>query len=70
MKDWKIRALKTFVETFGGVLIPEIAIILTNISSFESIHAVWVVLFPFVCSALAAGITAVWNIILERLKTA
>ena len=70
MKDWTIRALKTFVEAFFGILIPEIVIILNNISAFENTHAVWAVLFPFICSALAAGITAVWNIALEWLKNA
>lgn len=69
MKDWMIRALKTFVQAFFGVLIPEIVVILNNISSFENFDAVWAVFAPFVASALAAAIAAVWNIILERLKS-
>jgi hypothetical protein len=32
------------------------------------ISAAWKVLFPVLCSAIAAGIAAVWNIILEELK--
>lgn len=69
MKDWKVRALKTFVQAFFGVLIPEIVIILNNITSFENFSAVWAVLAPFIASALAAAISAVWNIALERLKS-
>ena len=69
MRDWVIRALKTFVQAFFGVLIPEIVIILNNVSSFENFNAVWAVLAPFVASALAAAIAAVWNIVLERLKS-
>lgn len=69
MKDWKVRALKTFVQAFFGVLIPEVVIILNNITSFESFNAVWAVLAPFIASALAAAISAVWNIALERLKS-
>ena len=69
MKDWKVRALKTFVQSFFGVLIPEIVVILNNITAFENFSAVWAVLAPFVASALAAAIAAVWNIALERLKS-
>lgn len=67
MKDWMVRALKTFVQAFFGVLIPEICIIL-NGGFPESISAAWVVVSPLLASALAAGISAGWNIILEHLK--
>lgn len=67
MKDWMVRALKTFVQAFFGVLIPEICIIL-NGGFPESISAAWVVVSPLLASALAAGISACWNIILEHLK--
>ena len=70
MKDWAIRAIKTFVQAFFGVLIPELVVILNNITSFENFNAAWAVLAPFVASALAAAISAVWNIVLERLKSA
>lgn len=66
-KDWQIRACKTFVQAFGGVLVPEVVMIL-NSGVPENWHSVWVVLAPVICSALAAGISAAWNIILERLK--
>lgn len=67
-RDWLIRTLKTFVATVGGVLVPEIAIILNN-GFPENFEMFWVMIAPFVAGALSAGITAVWNIILERLKT-
>lgn len=66
MKDWMIRALKTFVQAFFGVLIPEICAMLQN-GWPESWHKVWIILAPVIASGLAAAICAVWNIILERL---
>ena len=66
MKDWMIRAIKTFVQAFFGVLIPEICVVL-NSGWPESWAVVWAYLAPVVASALAAAIAAVWNIILERL---
>lgn len=67
MKDWLVRALKTFVQAFFGVLVPEIVVILngnlpTDITAWQA------VLVPLLTSALAAGISAAWNIILEHLK--
>ena len=67
MKDWQIRALKTFAQAFGGILVPEIVLVL-NGGFPESWSAWWAVLAPILCSALAAGISAAWNIILEKLK--
>ena len=67
MKDWMIRALKTFVQAFFGVLIPAICTMLSG-GWPESWNAVWVVLAPTVAAALAAAIAAVWNIILEEMK--
>lgn len=69
MKDWMIRAIKTFVQTFFGVLIPEIGIML-NGGFPESIEAAWLILSPVVAAALSASICAVWNIINEQLKAA
>lgn len=66
-KDWQIRALKTFIQAFGGIVIPEIVLILNG--SLPENWAAWkLVLVPVLCSALAAGISAVWNVILEELK--
>lgn len=67
MKDWQIRALKTFAQAFGGILVPELVLVL-NGGFPEDWNAVWAVLAPIVCSALAAGISAMWNVILEKLK--
>lgn len=67
MKDWVVRALKTFVQAFGGIFIPELCIILSG--NLPDDFAGWkMLLIPLVCSALAAGIAAAWNIILEHLK--
>jgi hypothetical protein len=67
MKDWMIRALKTFVQAFFGVLIPEVVAVLQH-GWPESWNALWAYLAPVVAAALAGGIAAVWNIILEHLK--
>lgn len=67
MNDWMIRAVKTFVQAFFGVLIPEICVML-NGGFPESINAAWVLLSPVVAAALSAAISAVWNVISERLK--
>lgn len=66
MPDWLIRSLKTFAQTFGGVLIPELCAILSN--GFPANWSVlWACLAPVIASALSAAICAVWNIILERM---
>jgi uncharacterized membrane protein YqaE (UPF0057 family) len=67
MTDWMVRALKTFVQAFLGILIPELIVILQG-GFPESIESMWAVLAPFVAAGLAAGISAVWNIALEKLK--
>ena len=67
MKDWLIRAIKTFVQTFFGVLIPELIAILQH-GWPESWSSLWAYLAPVVAAALAGAISAVWNIILERMK--
>ncbi|MBR1811871.1 MAG: hypothetical protein IJ766_09570 [Clostridia bacterium] len=66
-KDIAIRALKTFVQAFLGVLVPEIVTILNG--GFTDVSTAWKALSPFIASALAAGISAVWNIVLAELKT-
>ena len=67
MADWLIRALKTFVQAFFGVLIPEVCVIL-NGGFPESIETIWVIFAPIVAAALSSGISAAWNIISEKLK--
>ena len=64
MRDWLIRALKTFAQAFLGVFIPEIIAILSGNTMFRWDE--WkTYLIPLGCSALAAGISAVWNMYLE-----
>ena len=67
MPDWLIRAVKTFVQAFFGVLVAEVVTILQH-GWPESWAAVWAYLAPVVAAALAAAISAGWNILLERLK--
>lgn len=67
MKDWMIRALKTFVQSFFGILVPELCILL-NGGFPESLNAAWLVMSPVIASALSAAICAVWNIINEQLQ--
>jgi hypothetical protein len=67
LPDWLIRTIKTFVQSFLGVLIPELCIILNG--GFPSdVSAFWKILSPIVAAALSAAICAAWNIINERLK--
>ena len=67
MNDILERALKTFVQAFFGVLIPELCVILNGTLPVD-INAWKAVLIPLGCSALAAGISAAWNAILTKLK--
>ena len=69
MKDWMIRAIKTFVQAFFGTLIPAVCTMLSN-GWPESWDKMWVVLAPTIAAGLAAAIAAVWNIILEALDSA
>ena len=67
MPDWLIRTVKTFVQSFLGVLIPEVCVML-NGGFPESINDAWLVLSPVVAAALSAAICAAWNIISEKLE--
>ena len=67
MADWMVRAVKTFVQSFFGVLIPELCVML-NGGFPESIGVMWQILAPVVAAALSAAICAVWNIINEQLE--
>lgn len=65
LPDWLIRAIKTFIETFFGVLIPAVCAVLSG-GFPETPRAAWLLLAPTVSAALSAAIAAAWNIILER----
>ena len=67
LPDWLIRTIKTFIQSFCGVLVPELCIILSG-GFPESISALWKVLSPVVAAAVSAAICAAWNIINEKLK--
>ena len=67
MKDWMRRALKTFVQAFLGVLIPELAL-LTKDGFPETGSALPGVLTPMIAASLAAAISAVWNLWLEAAR--
>lgn len=62
--DWLIRALKTFVQAFLGVLIPAVVGVLNGGLPVDW-GAAKVTLVSALMAALAAGISAVWNISLE-----
>ncbi len=64
MKDWMIRAGKTFVQAFFGVLIPETAVMMKEgfPASGEALRAA---VMPVAAASLAAAICAVWNLWLE-----
>lgn len=67
MKDWQIRTIKTFVQSFFGTLIPSITVLLAD-GFPESWPIAWAVLGPAVAASLSAAICAVWNIINEQLS--
>lgn len=58
------RALKTAVQAFFGVLIPQIVLILTNVTDYDWQNwTVWAL--PIIAAALAAGISAGWNALIN-----
>ncbi len=59
------RAGKTFVQAFFGVLIPEVVLILTNVMEYDWSN--WISWgLPIITGALAAGISAAWNTIINK----
>lgn len=74
MKDWQIRALKTFVQVFLGTLIPAVTI------SMGTPPTTWAEVLPWfgaiftpqliIGDCMSAAICALWNIILEHNKEA
>ena len=63
IKDVGMRALKTFVQAFLGVLIPQVVMMLNNYMDFKWDQ--WTTYLPIITGALAAGISAVWNSIIN-----
>lgn len=67
MKDWMNRALKTFVQAFFGVLVPELAGMMKE--GFPETGSILPApLLPVVAASLAAAISAVWNLWLEAVR--
>ena len=56
------RALKTFIQAFFAVLIPEVVAILNGAQLPEGNGWVAVVI-PILCASLASGLSAGWNTI-------
>ena len=68
MKDWIVRALKTFVQATVAYFVANIAMISQHIVDWDFANwKGW--LLPILVGALSAGISAVWNIILERIDS-
>lgn len=59
MKDWVVRTIKTFAQVVGGVLVSDIAVLISG--DLAQIKAL-------IITAATAGICAVWNIVSEKLK--
>ena len=57
------RALKTFIQAFLGVLIPQIVAMLNNYMEFD--WGKWTTYLPLITAALAAGISAGWNALIN-----
>lgn len=66
MKDCLIRAIKTFVQAFLGVLIPKLIVVLEEAPNLLSLNFEFI--YALLPAALAAGISAVWNIWLHLAK--
>lgn len=65
--DFLIRAAKTFVQAFIPVIVANITLIMNHVVSWDfSDWKGW--LAPILISAVAAGISAVWNLILEKVN--
>ena len=67
MKDWIIRALKTFVQATIAYFMANIAMISQHVVEWD--FADWKGwALPLITGAISAGIAAVWNIILEHIN--
>lgn len=66
MKDWVIRALKTFVQATVAYFVANIALISQHVVEWDfSDWKGWAL--PLITGAISAGISAVWNVILEQI---
>lgn len=66
MKDWVIRALKTFVQATVAYFVANVALITQHVVEWNfSDWKGWAL--PLITGAISAGISAVWNVILEQI---
>lgn len=64
INDLWSRAGKTFLQALGGVLIPQLVLVLSNIYDYDwTKWYVWAL--PIIAGAIAAGISAAWNAIIN-----
>lgn len=59
IKDVGSRILKTFVEALLGSALPQLVMMLNNYMEFD--WGSWTTYLPLITAALAAGISAAWN---------
>ena len=65
--DFLVRAAKTFVQAFIPVILANVAAIMTHVVNWD--FADWKGwLLPILISAFAAGISALWNFIIEKVN--
>lgn len=67
LPDWAVRAVKTFVQAFLGVFIPAVIAVLNGGFPVD-FGAAKVTLISALMAAIAAGISAAWNYVLEKSK--
>lgn len=60
MNDIALRAFKTFIQSFFGVLIPELCIFLRQDFPID-VSAPAMIFAPMFCASLAAGLSGAWN---------
>ena len=65
MPDWLIKALKTFVEAAVSFVVADAAVIGDALTDWETKKHI---VLTIGIGALAAGISAAWNIIVEKLN--
>lgn len=61
-KDCLVRAAKTFVQAFFGVVFAEGGAIASGIADWTDLKAVGAAFAPLVIAAISAGISAAWNL--------
>lgn len=67
MRDVLDRAVKTFIESFLVVFVPELVMVLQNVMEYDwSKWYIWLV--PILCGCLGTAISVTWNTIENYLK--